>query len=148
MTPALLCCIFGTFAMTGLIWLIQLVHYPLFAKVGADQFVAYELAHCRQITPIVMPLMFAELLASLWLAWKPSAAGTFVAPQGVWIGLAVMVLLIWLSTAVLQVPLHNQLEKGLDVNAVRRLVATNWIRTVLWSARSIGLMWILLRERS
>ena len=148
MTPTLLCCVFGTFAMTGLIWLIQLVHYPLFVKVGADQFVAYEIAHSRQITPIVMPLMFAELLASLWLAWKPSAAGAFVAPQTVWVILAVMVLAIWLSTAVLQVPLHNQLEKGVDENAVRRLVSTNWIRTILWSARSIGLMWILLRVRS
>ena len=38
----------ATAAMTGLIWFVQVVHYPLFAAVGADQFVAYEVAHQRR----------------------------------------------------------------------------------------------------
>jgi hypothetical protein len=37
----------ATAAMVGLIWFVQVVHYPLFASVGADEFVAYENAHTR-----------------------------------------------------------------------------------------------------
>jgi hypothetical protein len=44
---------------------------------------------------------------------------------------------IWLSTALLQVPLHNLLARGLDREAVARLVQTNWIRTAAWSARAV-----------
>ena len=37
----------STWAMVGLIWLIQIVHYPLFSRVGADQFKLYEQEHQR-----------------------------------------------------------------------------------------------------
>ncbi len=145
MSVILLVCVFSTFAMTGLIWLIQLVHYPLFAKEGAEQFVAYEAAHCRQITPIVMPLMTAELLTCLWLAWRPESAGQFSAPQWLWVTGAVLAVLIWVSTAVLQVPMHHRLEQGFDQQAWQHLVASNWIRTMLWSVRSAILLGILWR---
>ncbi len=35
----------ATAAMTGLIWFVQVVHYPLFDLVGRAQFVGYEAAH-------------------------------------------------------------------------------------------------------
>lgn len=143
MPTILLICIFSTFAMTGLIWLIQLVHYPLFGKVGEEQFVAYETAHSRRITPIVMPLMVAELLSCLWLAWRPETAGQFTAPQWLWVTAAAMAVLIWISTAVLQVPMHNRLEQGFNEQVWRSLVNTNWIRTALWSSRSVILIVIL-----
>ena len=143
MPTILLICIFSTFAMTGLIWLIQLVHYPLFGKVGEEQFVAYETAHSRRITPIVMPLMVAELLSCLWLAWRPETAGQFMAPQWLWVTAAAMAVLIWISTAVLQVPMHNRLEQGFNEQVWRSLVNTNWIRTALWSSRSVILIVIL-----
>ncbi len=43
----------STWFMVGLIWLIQIVHYPLFARVGVEQFVPYEREHSRLITYIV-----------------------------------------------------------------------------------------------
>jgi len=42
---------------------------------------------------------------------------------------------IWASTSLVQVPLHERLSAGWDDAAQRRLVATNWIRTALWTAR-------------
>ncbi len=51
-----------------------------------------------------------------------------------WLGLLLLAL-IWLSTAVLLVPLHRRLSGGRDLPAVRRLVACNWLRTVAWSGR-------------
>jgi hypothetical protein len=47
---------------------------------------------------------------------------------------------IWLSTALLQVPRHRALEAGFDPAAHRALVATNWIRTVAWTARGFLLL--------
>lgn len=40
--------LFATAAMVGLIWFVQVVHYPLFASVGADGFTDYETAHRRR----------------------------------------------------------------------------------------------------
>lgn len=39
----------ATLWMTGLIWFVQVVHYPLFALVGSTGFAAYESAHATQI---------------------------------------------------------------------------------------------------
>lgn len=127
--------------LTGLIWTVQVVHYPLFAKVGADYFPAYEAAHTGRITMVVGPLMVAELAAA--------AALVFARPAGVpawaaWTGLA-LVGMIWGSTAFLQVPRHGELAAGFDAGAHAALVATNWIRTWAWSLRSGLLVWLSFR---
>lgn len=134
----LLACVFCTFAMTGLIWLIQLVQYPLMSRVGDEFFVQYELLHCRNITPIVLPLMTVELFSSAWLAWKPLQGQDAVLIIG-----CVLTGLIWASTFFLQVPMHDQLSQAFNAEIHSRLVQTNWIRTVLWSARSALMIWVL-----
>ena len=63
----------ATLAMTGLIWLIQCVHYPLFAQVGAEAFQEYHARHTQWITPIVGPLMLIELGTAFWLVQTPPA---------------------------------------------------------------------------
>ena len=131
--------------MVGVIWTIQLVHYPLFAGVGADGFTAYESQHAQRITWIVLPLMFAELLTAGWLAWTMPAA---LPGWSVWAGLG-LVGVIWASTGLLQVPLHNTLSGGFDAAAHERLVATNWVRTAAWTLRGgLVLWWTLLLSRS
>jgi hypothetical protein len=34
-----------TIFMTGLVWFVQIVHYPLFKDVGQDKFKHYEAQH-------------------------------------------------------------------------------------------------------
>lgn len=122
----------ATLFMTGVIWIVQVVHYPLFAKVGAAGFAAYEADHARLIITIVFPAMTIELLTAIGLVWaRPSAVPAVL----VWTGLA-LVGVIWLSTAFLQVPMHSVLSSGFEADAHRRLVTTNWIRTVAWTLRS------------
>ena len=132
--------LFSTLAMFGLIWFVQVVHYPLFLRVPAAQFVAYEAAHADRTTWVVAPLMLIELgsgLALLVPHWRPPEIGLMDA----WIG-AALVGVVWLSTALLQVPLHNRLHRGYSAVATRRLVATNWIRTGAWTARAaLVLLW-------
>ena len=122
----------STMAMTGLIWLVQLVHYPLFDRVASEKFTQFETDHSNWITIIVMPLMLAELGSSVWLAVGRSGQPD----RWIWyLGLA-LVAGLWLCTAVLSIPEHNRLMGGFDADAYRRLVVTNWPRTVLWSVRT------------
>lgn len=46
-----------------------------------------------------------------------------------------LVAAIWATTGLVQVPLHRRLSRGHDPSAIRRLITTNWIRTVLWTGR-------------
>ena len=122
-----------TIGMFGVIWIVQLVHYPLFDRVDRANFAAFEAAHSRQITWVVMPLMLGELATAMLLAFRMSGHPT----AWVWWTGLVMVGLLWLSTAVLSIPEHSRLGAGWDEAAYRRLVTTNWPRTILWTARSL-----------
>jgi hypothetical protein len=121
----------ATAAMGGLIWFVQVVHYPLFALVGTDGFAVYEAHHTRQTSFVVGPPMAAEGLLALALAgWFRDDVGTPLALAG--LGLLAV---IHASTVALQVPAHRRLAAGADPETMRRLVRTNWIRTAGWSLR-------------
>ena len=83
----------ATLFMVGLIWFVQVVHYPLFAMVGGDVFAAYEFQHARLTTWVVAVPMMAEIVTGLLLVrWSPVGV-----PSGVlWMGL-VLLALVWES---------------------------------------------------
>lgn len=123
----------ATWYMTGLIWFVQVVHYPLLRNVGGSVFVTYEKRHTTLTTWAVGPPMLIEAAAAVLLFWiRPSGIFTWQ----VWAG-AGLLTIIWLSTALLQVPCHNLLSRGFDVAVHDRLVTTNWIRTIGWSSRGL-----------
>src|SRR3954471_331572 len=101
----------ATWFMVGLIWFVQLVHYPQFAGVGSDGFIAYHRRHTRFTTFVVAGPMIVEGITGLLLAVRPAAAG--VSTGVAWAGLGLLVV-IWISTALLQVPRHNELAGGFD----------------------------------
>jgi hypothetical protein len=128
----------ATLIMVGVIWIVQIVHYPLFSAVGADGFAIYQAEHGRRITVIVGPLMLFELAtAALFVVARPPS----INPSLAWIGLA-LVIAIWLSTVLLQVPQHSVLGGGFDAAAHRALVLTNWIRTAAWTARGVLVLYL------
>jgi hypothetical protein len=129
----------ATLVMAGIIWFVQIVHYPLFGFVGVDEFAAYEFAHTQRTGWVVGPPMLLELGTAALLLWLRPA---IVEPLLLWTG-AVLLAVIWLSTALLQVPRHNLLSRGFDETAYRALVATNWIRTIGWSLRAVLVLWLL-----
>ncbi len=75
----------ATAAMTGLIWFVQLVLFPLFVTTAASSLLG----------------------------------------------------VVWASTAFVQVPVHERVSRSFDVGVVRKLVATNWIRTIAWTVRTL-----------
>ncbi len=129
--------LFATVFMAGLIWMVQIVHYPLMDGVGEAFFLDYEARHTQTITWIVLPVMMLEIATGGALVLFPNDIPT----TPLWIAFT-MLLLIWLSTFALQVPLHNKLSQSFDAIAHRQLVQTNWIRTILWTLRSGVLLWL------
>lgn len=130
-----------TWFLTGLIWTIQVVHYPLFDMVDRARYAAFAAAHNLRITPLVGPPMVAEALLAVWLVVERPAG---IPPWWTWAGLA-LVCVIWLSTFVLQVPMHGRLAGGFDAHAHGILVGTNWLRTAAWTCRALLAGVLLLR---
>ena len=127
----------STLFLTGLIWTIQIVHYPLLAHTGRVEFVRYEHLHCERISWLVGPFMTLEALsAALLLRWQPYGLPSWP----FWTG-AALLLVVWVSTALVQVPCHNTLAAGFDAPAHRRLVRSNWIRTAAWTLRASLFLW-------
>ena len=118
----------ATWALVGLIWLVQCVQYPLFEKVGREGFAQFHAQHCRRISWVAGPLMLAEAGSAAVLFWMNLREAWFLA------GLP-LIALAWASTALVQVPLHGRLAAGFSEEAAARLVRTNWVRTLSWSLR-------------
>ena len=129
----------STWFMVGLIWLIQIVHYPLFKYVGKYDFQIYHNGHSMMITPLVGTVMIIELISSILLVVFPPKNVSVTIPI---IGV-ILVFIIWASTAFLQIPHHNALAKAYEFKAHNLLVQTNWIRTIAWSMRGFLLLYML-----
>jgi len=118
--------------LVGIIWLIQLVHYPAFMQVDKEKWMEFHRNHTTYITPIVAPLMCAELGLTVYSLYQG------VSFMG-WIQLA-LVLVIWASTFGMQVPLHQKLAEGYEPRYIKRLVSTNWVRTFAWTIKLASMM--------
>jgi hypothetical protein len=130
--------------MTGLIWFVQIVHYPLFGSVGGASWPTYHAAHCRHTGNLVLPVMLVEIGTAAALLLLSPALRT----SPLYSILCALLGLIWLSTALLQAPLHHHLRRSPGPALLRRLLLTNWIRTTAWTLRSLGLCALLLPIRA
>jgi hypothetical protein len=112
------------------IWLVQIIIYPGLARIPSNDFVNYHQWYVTRITMVVLPLIVCEII--LAIAWfflqdnlfYPTVAGG-------------LVVLVWCSTFTCQVPIHKRLQAGKDKSTIKRLVNTNWIRTIAWSAKAV-----------
>ena len=124
--------------MVGLIWTIQIVHYPLFADVGEESFTRYEADHIRRMSRLLsIPAPIEVVTAAALVVARPSGVElTLVLVAGA------VLAAIWVATAVVQVPLHERLANGSSAEATRQLVISNWGRTAGWTLRGalVGVM--------
>lgn len=122
-----------TWALVGLIWVVQVVIYPQMARMLPEGFASWHHAYTARISWVVVPLMGVEaILLGVWVFTEPSSiAGWFC---------AISVVIIWLSTICIQIPLHQRLASGWDEATIERLVVTNWIRTTAWTLKGGLLM--------
>lgn len=122
--------------MVGVAWFVEVVHYPLFARVGRDEFRDYHAEHSSRTSLVVVAPMIVELASSIWLAFDPPTDSggeplTALALTG-----AVLALGTWIVTFGGAVPAHQALEPGFDDAVHRRLMRSNLVRTLLWTAHA------------
>lgn len=132
----------ATLYLVGVIWIVQILVYPLMKTVGDDGYAAYHNLHTTRISPLVAPAMIVELLTAIYFVISPFETIDYRLFR---FGF-VLVLTIWLSTFLVQVPLHERLGGAFDANAQRKLVRTNWIRTVAWTMRGALVLWMIHRK--
>jgi hypothetical protein len=121
----------ATLAMVGVIWFVQHVHYPLLATFSMEDAPRVAIEHQRRTSHVVGLPMAVEGLSTLYLlAWRPDGV-SFILP---WIGAALLAAALG-STVLLSVPLHARMASNPRADTGRRLVVTNWPRTVAWTLR-------------
>ncbi len=136
----LLVCTFFTIYAVGMIWTLQLNHYPLYNSIAPEDFKDYMAAHNRRLLlPIVLPSAIAFATAIVLLFLPP--AGVSRVPLAMVVCLNIV---IALSTAFVQGPAHRALEQqGYSPALVQRVIRTNWVRTVAWTISGILLISVM-----
>ncbi len=119
-----------TAVMVGVIWLVQLVVYPMFLDAGPGAFPAWENEHSRRITVIVGPAILAQLGLALALVARAVDGG---AERRVSAANLLALLVAVGATGLVSVPLHDELSRGFSGGTIDTLVQTNWIRTAAWT---------------
>jgi hypothetical protein len=128
---ALVAALAATWMMVGIIWFVQVVHYPLLATVGVDRASEIAAEHQRRTGQVVgLPMAIEGVSTLVLLAVRPS--GVF----WLWPWVAAVLLAIALGcTALLSVPLHAQMASKPTPEIGHQLVRTNWPRTLAWTLR-------------
>ena len=117
---------------TGLIWTIQLVHYPSMKFIPEEKFTAYHTFHSQRISILAIPIMLIELFTSFVLFYQNGSSYNHFFTINL-----ILVISIWISTFLIQVPMHNTLSSSKNARVLNHLILSNWIRTTLWTARSL-----------
>jgi len=126
----------STSFMVGVIWIVQLVHYPTFLFIDEQKSYDFQKFHMSRISYIVMPAMTTELFSGIYIYIYSNMAiesNLFL--------LALTILIInWIITALVFVKMHNKLLINYKIEIISLLVKWNWLRTLLWSVRLILLL--------
>ncbi len=125
--------------MFGLMWAVQIVVYPQFRSVAPAEFASYAADHSGRITLALALLAPAEIVLAGWL-FLDTPSGLH---RGVVFLSGALLAAGWLATALFFGPLHGKFQGAYDRDLIDQLIATNWIRTALWSARAGLASWFL-----
>lgn len=128
----------ATLYMTGVIWTVQLVHYPMLGFTR-DAFDDCQRLHLARMGIVVAPAMLMEAGTGVIIAWRYFGDSLVLLASA-------LLAVIWLSTFLIQVPRHGQLARGFDRRVHAQLVSTNWIRTAAWTLRSACLLILVQRH--
>ena len=126
----------STSIMVGVIWVVQLVHYPSFKYVNESDYIIFQKYHMSNISYIVFPVMFTELITAILIL--------FFGEESLFFMLSLICLfLIWVITGVLFTKFHNTLQKGKDLKMIEKMIKANWMRTLLWTLRLIMILFVI-----
>jgi len=114
-----------------LIWLVQLVIYPSFKYYKTSDLKKWHNIYTQRITLVVLPLMLSQLVLSITLLFISNWANYHILDS-------VLVVLTWVLTFVIFVPLHQNIDKSKNTfESILKLTKYNWLRTILWTVIAI-----------
>lgn len=123
----------ATWTMVGVIWFVQVVHYPLLSVVPVESAASVAVEHQRRTGWVVGAPMALEGVTTLaLLVLVPEGVAWFV-PWLAGIPLAVALG----ATIFLSVPRHERMARDPDAQVGKELVSTNWVRTIAWTVRGV-----------
>ena len=126
---------------TGGSWMLQTVAYPTYHLVGEREFVPFHVASGKRLIPVFVAPAVLACLATLGLVvFRPASAPLWAA-----LLVALCSLVILVTTAVLEVPKHNALDRdGKSAALIDGLVRDNLPRAVSWTLGSALLLFMTL----
>lgn len=128
--------------MVGLIWTIQLVHYPLFSRIEPGRFAAYEAGHTNRMGRLLALPATTEVVTGALLVWhRPPTV-----PLWLVILAGGILALTWIVTLLVQVPIHAKLAGGFDAATISRLIRLNWVRTAAWTLRGLLMLTMVANQ--
>ncbi|MAQ69685.1 MAG: hypothetical protein CMD23_01145 [Flavobacteriales bacterium] len=115
--------------LVGIILITQFITYPLFQFISSD-FKRYHKAYTKRMGYVVAPLMVLELLLVIKITAHHYSNVVIML-------IGVLTLIIWASTFLIQVPVHNTISKEKPENKILFLIKSNYIRTLCWILKLI-----------
>lgn len=114
------------FGLVILIWIVQLIIYPSFQHISKEVLPLWHSRYTFRITFFVLPLMLGQVILH---------GREFIRAQDILqVIQVVFILCAWLLTFIKAVPLHNEIQKGIDLHQnIPQLVRWNWPRTIVWT---------------
>lgn len=135
MSTLLLIHIAVTCFMTGISWVMSLIHYPAYYLIRPEAFIRFQKTHIRNTSYVTFPGLMLETITGGWLLYQLDFT------EMTWLHYSIPLLLFqFIITFGWFVPLHFQLAKGFDNRKADRLNQVHWLRTISWSSRSAFLL--------
>ena len=103
--------------LLGVILVTQFVSYPMFLSVDRKSFTSYHMNYTFNISKIVLPLMVVELFFVIEMLINNYNLYSLIS--------FFLIIVVWLSTFFIQVPLHNSLSKKYCELKIKKLIFSN-----------------------
>ena len=114
-------------AMLVFLWLVQIIIYPSFKNISKESFLNWHKSYQTKVCLIMGPIMLLQIYGitiDLIDTIGPITLIRFV-----------LLILSWLLTVMISVPLHKKIESNNDLEqSIDKLIKTNVPRTLTWTA--------------
>lgn len=131
------------FYANGAAFVESFVNYPSWHLIGADEFKTYhQFITPRVIAFLVAPAILGTVMTILLLWFRPAVIPLW----SVWVAILLQIV-VWVSTATIQVPIQLQLGvQGAAAPLLERLIETNWwLRRVPYALCAALFLWMAAR---
>ena len=118
----------------------RFVNYGSWHALSEADFASYHRSQQPAILAFVVAPLGISFLLQLALLWKHSFP---IRTGAIWV-MILSSLVGAVSTALLQIPIHRQLDHGFSPELVSRLMRTDWIRKAADVTRTIASVYLLL----